>query len=153
MFGHGFKSQKLFDQAIGMGYIEYFEQPDFGMQQAHSWLKQEGKLILSFPHKNSIDYLAVNLLTPFRKLMTAITGKKTIKPDRKMWSQKEAINLFEKHGFNQIQIVNYNVNFFHYPFNKIAPNISNAFSALIENSIFSKISFFSTSFIIAAVKK
>lgn len=148
-----FKSEKLFDQAVGMGYIEYFDNPDFGMQQAHSWLKREGKLILSFPHKNSIDYLAVNMLLPFRKIMTAITGKKTIKPDRKMWSQSEAMALFQKHGFEQIKIVNYNVNLFHYPFNKIAPKMCNAFSALIEHSFLSKISLLSTSFIISAVKK
>jgi 2-polyprenyl-3-methyl-5-hydroxy-6-metoxy-1,4-benzoquinol methylase len=148
-----FKSEKLFDQAVGMGYIEYFDNPDFGMQQAHSWLKSDGKLILSFPHKNSIDYLAVNMLLPFRKIMTATTGKKTIKPDRKMWTQNEAIALFEKHGFDRIKIVNYNVNLFHYPFNKIAAKLCNAFSTLIEHSLLSKISFLSTSFIISAVKK
>lgn len=148
-----FSANKLFDQAIGMGYIEYFENPDFGIKQAHSWLKKEGKLILSFPHKNSIDYLAVSLLMPFRKLMTAITGKKTIKPDRKMWPQNEAIALFKKHGFKEIKIVNYNVNLFHYPFSKLAPKFCNAFGALIENSFLSKISFFSTSFIISAIKE
>jgi hypothetical protein len=123
------------------------------MLQAHRWLKSDGKLILSFPHKNSIDYLAVTMLLPFRKIMTAITGKKTIKPDRKMWSQSEATALFQKHGFGQIKIVNYNVNLFHYPFNKIAPKLCNAFSAVIEQSLLSKISLLSTSFIISAVKK
>jgi cyclopropane fatty-acyl-phospholipid synthase-like methyltransferase len=147
-----FNSEKLFDQAVGMGYIEYFENPDFGMQQAHSWLKKEGKLILSFPHKNSIDYLAVNMLSPFRKIMTLLTGKKTIKPDRKMWSQREAILLFQKHGFKVTSIVNYNVNILHYPFTKIAPAFSNWLSAKLENSMVSKISFFSTSFIIKAEK-
>lgn len=148
-----FKSDKMFDTAVGMGYIEYFDNPSFGMQQAHHWLKKDGKLILSFPHKNSIDYLAVNLLLPFRKLMTFITGRKTIKPDRKMWSQAEAIALYEKFGFHQTQIVNYNVNILHYPFNKIAPKFCNRISALLEHSFLSKISFFSTSFIICAKKR
>jgi hypothetical protein len=85
--------------------------------------------------------------------MTAITGKKTIKPDRKMWSQNEAIALFKKHGFERITVVNYNVNLFHYPFNKVAPKLCNAFSAIVEHSFLSKISFLSTSFIICAVKK
>ena len=148
-----FLSNKLYDQAIGMGYIEYFDHPDAGIKQAHSWLKKDGKLILSFPHKYSIDYFTVNLLSPFRKLMTAITGKKTIKPDRKMCSQKEAINLFEKHGYKVSARVNYNVNLVHYPFTKIAPNFSNKLSATLENSMISKISFFSTSFIISATKR
>lgn len=148
-----FTSSIKFDQAIGMGYIEYFDNPEFGIQQTHSWLKKEGKLILSFPHKNSIDYFAVNMLSPFRKLMTAITGKKTIKPDRKMWSQKEAIDLFKRNGFSKITVVNYNVNLFHYPFSKVAPGFSNRFSALIEHSFLSKFSFLSTSFIIRAEKE
>lgn len=148
-----FHTNKLFDTALGMGYIEYFENPEFGMLQSKKWLKPNGKLILSFPHKNSIDYFMVNLLMPFRKLSTLITGKKTIKPDRKMWSRAEAIELFEKHGFNDIKLVNYNVNFLHYPFTKISLNLSNKVGALIENTFFERIGILSTSFIISAIKK
>jgi hypothetical protein len=93
------------------------------------------------------------MLLPFRKILTAITGKKTIKPDRKMWSQKEAITLFKKHGFAEIKIINYNVNLFHYPFNKIVPKLCIAISKIVEPGILGKISFFSTSFIISAEKK
>lgn len=147
-----FNPSKKYHQAIGMGYIEYFENPDFGMLQAKQWLSNNGKLILSFPHKNSIDYFAVNASFPLRALMTLVTGKKTVKPDRKMWSQKEAIALFQKHGFQNIKIVNYNINLFHYPFNKVAPKFCNWFGSLIEHSMLGKLSILSTSFIISAKK-
>jgi hypothetical protein len=70
-----------------------------------------------------------------------------------MWSQNEAVELFQKHGFRQIKIVNYNVILFHYPFNKIISKICSAFGVLIERSFLGKISLQSTSFIIFAVKK
>jgi 2-polyprenyl-3-methyl-5-hydroxy-6-metoxy-1,4-benzoquinol methylase len=148
-----FKPAVKFDQAIGMGYIEYFDDPEFGIKQAHQWLHSNGKLILSFPHKNSVDYLAVNLLLPFRKLITAITGKKTIKPDRKMWSANEAVTLIKNCGFKEITVVYYNVNLLHYPFTKIAPRFCNKLSAIFEQSKLSNIGFFATSFIIKAIKE
>ncbi len=148
-----FKSEKLFNQAIGMGYIEYFENPDEGIRQAASLIKKNGKLILSFPHKNSIDYWAVNLLSPFRKLITLLTKKYTPKPDRKMWSYQEAEMLFRKNGFKNIQVVFYNVNLFHYPFTRFMPRFSNWFSAKIEHTFFSKFSILATSFIICSEKE
>lgn len=147
-----FNYSHKFDQAIGMGYIEYFEQPETGILQANQWLKNNGKLILSFPHKNSIDYFAVTMLSPFRKIMTVITGRKTIKPDRKMWTTAEALDLIKKNGFKDISVVYYNVNLFHYPFSKIAPGFCNKISALFEQSALSKIGLFATSFIIKASK-
>ncbi|MCC6251835.1 MAG: methyltransferase domain-containing protein [Bacteroidia bacterium] len=149
----GFKSNKLFQSAVGMGYIEYFDKPEQVFIQVSNYLAKGGKLILSFPHRNSIDYFMVQLFYPFRKALTALTGKKTIKPDRKMWSKNEAIELYQKYGYKNIITVNYNINFIHYPLTKIFPTLSNKISSMIEHSsLLSKISFFATGFIICAEK-
>lgn len=147
-----FKTDALIDCAVGMGYLEYFENPDECLTEAKKHLKSGGKLILSFPHKNSLDNFGLFVLSPFRKLATLLTGKNTPQPPRKYWQKNEAAELFERNGFKVTEIVFYNTSIVHYPFTKFAPKFSNLIASAIEKSALNKIPFFSTGFIICAVK-
>lgn len=147
-----FKSKHLFSCAVGMGYLEYFENPDECLQEAKAILKDDGRLILSFPHKNSLDNFGLLILKPFRKLATFITGKSTTQPPRKYWQRSEAETLFIKNGFKVNNVVYYNTGIFHYPFTKFAPSFSTAVASKLENSFINKVPFFSTGFIICGIK-
>jgi 2-polyprenyl-3-methyl-5-hydroxy-6-metoxy-1,4-benzoquinol methylase len=148
-----FKSDIKFDYAIGMGYLEYFTQPQECLEEAKRNLAPNGKLILSFPHKNSLDNFSLLILSPFRKILTLLTGRSTTQPPRKYWSTAEARALFENNGYEVKNLVFYNTSFFHYPFTKIMPRFSNFMASKIENTWLNKIPFLSTGFIIAAVPK
>lgn len=147
-----FKTSISIDCAVGMGYLEYFEKPDECLEEAKKLLKDGGKLILSFPHKNSLDNLGLLVLTPFRKLATYLTGKNTPQPPRKYWEKNEAADLFKRNGFIVSKIVFYNTNIIHYPFTRFTPKFANLIASLIEKSFLKRIPFLSTGFIICATK-
>lgn len=148
-----FRSSIKFDYAIGMGYLEYFTYPKDCLSQAKENLSANGKLILSFPHKYSLDNLGLFLFTPVRKIATIITGKSTPQPPRKYWGVSEAKKLFTSNGFLVKDVVFYNTGLFHYPFTKLMPKFSNYISSKVENTWLNNIPFLSTGFIIAAVPK
>jgi 2-polyprenyl-3-methyl-5-hydroxy-6-metoxy-1,4-benzoquinol methylase len=148
-----FKCNIKFDYAIGMGYLEYFSNPNDCLIEAKSHLAKGGKLILSFPHLYSLDNFGLLLLLPLRKLLTLITGKKTVQPPRKYWTLNEAKALFERNGFQIKSHVYYNTGILHYPFTKIMPRFANFTAAKIEQTWLNKIPFLSTGFIISAVTK
>jgi 2-polyprenyl-3-methyl-5-hydroxy-6-metoxy-1,4-benzoquinol methylase len=148
-----FKSNLKFDYAIGMGYLEYFSNPNDCLKEAKANLAREGKLILSFPHRYSLDNFGLLLLLPIRKLLTLITGKRTVQPPRKYWTSDEAKTLFETNGYEIKSIVYYNTGILHYPFTKWMPRLSNLIAAKVEKTWLNKIPFFSTGFIVSAIAK
>ena len=147
-----FKGDTLFDYAIGMGYLEYFTNPDDCLNEAKMNLVKGGKLILSFPHKYSLDNFGLLMLTPFRKLATLVTGKSTPQPPRKYWRRSEALELFAKNDYSVKDVVFYNTSIFHYPFTKVIPKFSNTVASKMEHTWLNKIPFLSTGFIISALK-
>lgn len=148
-----FKTEKPCDTAIGMGYLEYFSNPADCLIEAKSNLAIGGKLILSFPHKYSLDNFGLLLLLPFRKIATLLSGKHTPQPPRKYWGKEEAIQLYTDNGFEVKEIVFYNTNIFHYPFTKIMPRFANMIASKLEYTWLNKIACLSTGFIICGTKK
>ena len=140
------------DVIIGLGFIEYFDKPEIVINQLYEILPKGGKLILSFPNINSLDYFCLKLLAPIRFILRKVTGKGTIAPPRMMCSSSEANNLFRNAGFKNLKKANYNVNFFVYPFTKISLKFTNFFASKLEYSFLSKIGVFSTGFIISVEK-
>jgi len=145
-----FKSSVKFDYAIGMGYLEYFTNPSDCLIEAKKNLAPSGKLILSFPHKYSLDNFGLLVLAPFRKIATLLTGKSTPQPPRKYWEKAEAIKLFKHNGYKINKVVFYNTGLFHYPITRLTPKFANAVAAKIENTWLNKIPFLSTGFIVSA---
>jgi 2-polyprenyl-3-methyl-5-hydroxy-6-metoxy-1,4-benzoquinol methylase len=148
-----FKSDTPFDYAIGMGYLEYFTHPSDCLNEAKRNLASGGKLILSFPHKYSLDNFGLLILAPIRKLLTLLTGNSTPQPPRKYWGKTEAIELFIKNGYEVKETVFYNTSILHYPFTKVMPKFANFVASKMEYTWLNKIPFLSSGFIVCAIKK
>lgn len=140
------------DIAIGLGFLEYFDNPGAVMDKLYASIKAGGDLILSFPNSNSFDHLAVKLFAPVRFVARKLTGKKTVQPPRIHWNAKYAKALFEQHGFKNVRVVNYHINFLVYPFTRLFPRLTNFASRISENTPLSKINFLATSFIVIGEK-
>jgi SAM-dependent methyltransferase len=140
------------DILVGFGFIEYFEEPDKIIKILYDFLTPGGQVILSFPNFNSLDYLGVRLLSPFRFFVRKISGKYTQQPPRRMWNTKIARKLFLSGGFKNLRLVNYNVNIFAYPFTKISMKFTNFWARKFEYSVLSNLSFFASGFTISAEK-
>lgn len=147
-----FTPSEKFDIIIGLGFIEYFDDPETVVEQLYELLPKGGQLILSFPNFKSLDYFNLQLTAPIRFLLRKLTGRHTISPPRKMWNSKYAKKLFSNAGFQDLNIVNYNVNIFSYPFTRISIKFTNFWANKFEYSFLSKIGIFSSGFIIMAVK-
>ena len=141
-----------FDVVFGLGFIEYFDNPDSVLEKIDALLENNGQVILSFPNLLSLDYLMIKVLFIFKYIFSFILRKKTNTPPRNMWTVNSAKKLFQRKGLTNIKVTNYNTNLFVYPFTRIIPRFSNFFGNYFENSFLSRISFFSTGFIISAKK-
>lgn len=140
------------DTMIGLGFIEYFDNPEELIQKLYLNLPKGGRLILSFPNSCSLDYFCIKLLTPCRYLGRMLLGKSTNQPPRILWSIKNAKNLFHNSGFKNIRTMNYNVNIFAYPLTKISAQFTNFWAKRFEYGVLSKCSFFATGFLIYGEK-
>ena len=54
---------KIYDVLVGLGFIEYFEEPQNIINKLYKILSKDGTLILSFPNLNSFDFSMIRLLT------------------------------------------------------------------------------------------
>jgi len=140
------------DIMIGLGFIEYFDNPEEAIQILYSNLPVDGRLILSFPNSHSMDYMSLLLLAPFRYAVKAVLKKFTYQPQRKLWNIKNAEMLYTKAGFKNLKVVNYNVNIFAYPFTRMSLSFTNFWAKRFEYSKLSKCGFFATGFLISGEK-
>jgi SAM-dependent methyltransferase len=146
------KIEKKCDIFIGLGFIEYFNDPEKTITMIYDYLPTGGQLILSFPNFKSLDYLTLQLFSPFRYIVRLLFNKGTPQPPRKLWTLKKAEKMFHDAGFNNLEHINYNVNILFYPFSRFFPGLCYALAKKIEYSGLSKINFFSTGFIVSAKK-
>jgi SAM-dependent methyltransferase len=137
---------------IGLGFIEYFNEPEEILKKTYEMLPEGGQLILSFPNFFSLDYFLLKLLAPFRFGVRLITDKGTPQPPRKLWTIKKTKKIFLDTGYKDLKIVNYSINFFFYPFSRFFPEFCNYISKKLEYSFMARFSFFSTGFIISGRK-
>jgi len=137
---------------IGLGFIEYFDNPEELIQRLYKKLPAGGRLILSFPNFQSLDYISIQSLMPFRYLARRVFGKFTHQPPRRLWNLKNAKRLYVNAGFKNLTSVNYNVNIFAYPVTRILRAFTNFWAKRFEYSKLSKCSFFATGFLISGEK-
>ena len=50
---------RKYDILIGLGFIEYFDEPKKIIKKFYNTIQNGGRLILSFPNANSFDFLKV----------------------------------------------------------------------------------------------
>lgn len=140
------------DIIIGLGFIEYFNNPQSIIDKLYEQLPKGGQLIFSFPNFNSLDYFSLMLFAPIRYIIRTLSGKSTSQPPRTLWNKNMAKKLFENSGFKEQELSAYNINIFAYPFTKISMRFVNFFSRIFEYSSLSKVVFFATGFIISGKK-
>ncbi len=93
-----FDESKSFDIFIGLGFIEYFEDPEKIIRKLYKILPNGGHLILSFPNSRSLDFLIIRLLTIFRIILKKIFKPNHKNPPRKMWSKKKCTKNIKNGG-------------------------------------------------------
>lgn len=149
---YDFKPSSSFDIITGLGFIEYFDEPEKALRHIYEMMSPGGSLILSFPNSFSLDTYALRLFAPFRSLARLLLGKGTPQPPRKLWTVKNATAMLSAAGFKEMKRLNYSINFLFYPFSRFMLPICNAVSSRLEYSFLSKFSFFSTGFIVSCKK-
>jgi len=148
-----FNQDKIYDILIGLGFIEYFDEPEEIVKKLYNSISIDGQLILSFPNKSSFDFLSIRLLTVLRIFIKKISGSGGVNPPRRMWTKKNAQKMLEKAGFVNLKFENYYINLFVYPLTVIFPKFTTYMAKKLENTWISKIDFFANGFIIFAQKK
>ncbi|CAK8723060.1 hypothetical protein GMJAKD_12290 [Candidatus Electrothrix aarhusensis] len=140
------------DYAVGLGFIEYFSDPEKIVRKIYSSMNGNGSLILSFPNFHSLDFLFLTIFAPLRYFARKITGKHTVQPPRNLWNKKSALELFESCGFKNVEIIYYHINILPYPFTKLFPKFVGYIGKKIEHTALSNFSLFATSFIVTGKK-
>ena len=115
--------KRKYDVLVGLGFVEYFENPDQMLNKCEKFLEEKGLLLLSFPNRLSLDFTMIRLLTFVRIFLKKIFKIGKENPKRKMWSKKEAKN-FLSQKFEIIKIENYYVNILAYPLTVLFPKLS-----------------------------
>ena len=144
---------RKYDILIGLGFIEYFDEPKRIIKKLYNIIPNGGRLILSFPNANSFDFLVIRLLTTLRIFIKKFLKSSHNHPPRKMWSKKSAKKILTEEVFVNFQLENYYINLFVYPLTIFFPNFSTLMAKKLENTWLSKIDFFANGFIISAQKK
>ncbi len=144
---------KKFDILIGLGFIEYFEDPNKIIKKCNNILNEKGLILLSFPNRLSFDFTIIRILKFLRFFLKKVFNIGNENPKRKMWSCSEAKELFRNSNFEIISIRNYYTNLAVYPFTILLPSISFSLSKFFEKTFLNKINFFNGGYLILAKKK
>ena len=103
---------RKYDILIGLGFMEYFDEPKKIVKKLYNIIPNEGRIILSFPNVNSFDFLTIRLLTILRIIIKKFLKLGQNNPPRKMWSKRSAQKLLKETGFINFKLENYYINLF-----------------------------------------
>ncbi len=142
-----------FDILVGLGFIEYFEDPNKIIKKLNKILSQDGYLLLSFPNRLCLDFTVIRSLTLLRFILKKFFNIGGENPKRKMWSYSEASNLFDHGEFEIVDVKNYYTNLFVYPLTVLFPSIAFKISSFLEKTFLNKLRFFNRGFLVLVKKK
>jgi len=123
---------KTFDYVVGMGLIEYFDEPGLVVKEAKRILKDDGKIIFTVPRRDSLDYYAVLLTEPFRNLIKYRSLKAKADIKRHKYSPSQLDDLMKVQGLNRVDCFYYNMKPICYPFTKVFPKLANKAGSFCE---------------------
>jgi|TARA_B100001093_G_scaffold451882_1_gene459607 2-polyprenyl-3-methyl-5-hydroxy-6-metoxy-1,4-benzoquinol methylase len=142
-----------FDVLVGLGFIEYFEDPNKIIKKCNNILNAEGIILLSFPNRLSFDFTMIRTLKFLRFILKKVFNIGRENPRRKMWSSEEAKELFRHGNFEILSVRNYYTNLAVYPFTILFPSLSFKLSKFCEKTFLNKINFFNGGYLMLAKKK
>ena len=134
-----------FDAAVGLGLLEYFDDPGRVIREAMRVVRPGGRLVFTLPLRWSADDLLVRATAPFRAVARLLSGKA---PDitRDKYTRAEIRALFVRLGCEPAGERDYNKLLLPYPFSRLAPRSAARSSQWAEDRGFG---FFATGHIAA----
>jgi len=145
--------EEKYDILVGLGFIEYFEDPNKIIKKCYNIMDKEGVILLSFPNRLCLDFLSIRLLTFARLSLKKIFKVGRDNPKRKMWSYNEALKLFNYGEFEIVSVKNYYTNILVYPFTMLFPKLAFKIANLVEKTFLNKLRFLNGGFLVLARKK
>jgi ubiquinone/menaquinone biosynthesis C-methylase UbiE len=121
-----------FDRVVGMGLLEYFDDPIPVIREACRVCLPGGMIVFSIPRKGSLNDLIVISATVPRMLIRKIIGEKRDVP-RTRFSPKEFRSMFDSFPVKFADHAFYNKLLLPYPFTRVAPRASRAAAQFVEN--------------------
>jgi ubiquinone/menaquinone biosynthesis C-methylase UbiE len=139
-----------FDAVVGMGYLEYFDEPEPVIREAMRVVKPGGRLIFTIPQKVSFDLWAVRATSALRGVARQITGQGARTIGRNRYTPAEFKALFEQAGCRVVDERFYNKLLLPYPFTRFVPGLANRVASMVEDT--PGFEFFATGYILACEK-
>jgi ubiquinone/menaquinone biosynthesis C-methylase UbiE len=139
-----------FDAVVGLGLIEYFDEPEKVVSEAIRVAKPGGRLVFSIPLRYSVDRFMVWSSTPLRAIGRKLTGTS---PDIKhgMYAKAEFRRLFTRFGCTVLGEAVYNKQVLPYPFSRLMPEAAGKAAAMVEDR--RGLGIFATGYVLACQKR
>ena len=121
-----------FDRVVGMGLLEYFDDPTSVIREACRVCLPGGLIVFSTPRKGSLNDLIVRSTTVPRMLMRRFSGEIRDVPRTRL-SPKDFRTEFDSFPVKFANHAFYNKLLLPYPFTRVAPRASRTAARLVEH--------------------
>ncbi len=121
-----------FDRVVGMGLLEYFDDPTPVIREACRVCLPGGLIVFSTPRKGSLNDLIVRSTTVPRMLMRRFSGEIRDVPRTRL-SPKDFRTEFDSFPVKFANHAFYNKLLLPYPFTRVAPRASRTAARLVEH--------------------
>jgi SAM-dependent methyltransferase len=122
-----------FDAVVGMGYLEYFDDPRSVIREAMRVVKPGGRLVFTIPKKHSLDLTMVRATGALRGLARLLTGKGAEPIGRNRYTPEEFRALFTGLGCRVVGERFYSKLPLPYPFTRFLPALAYPAARLFED--------------------
>ncbi len=138
-----------FDAVLGMGLLEYFDEPRNVIREALRVSKPDGILVFTIPRRGSVDDWIVSATGPARAVLRALLGRAgQVRRDR--YTEAAFRQLFADLGCVVVGERFYNKLVLPYPFTRMWPRLAQRAAALAEDK--PGLERFATGYIVACSK-
>ena len=123
-----------FDVVIGLGLLEYFDDPRIVIREAKRAARPGGVLVFSTPRRGSLNGAMIALSQPFRALARSVLRRPPTDVGRDARSDAEFAALFEAEGCAPVDSIAYNQLLLPWPMTTLTPGLARAAASWAEPS-------------------
>lgn len=139
-----------FDAVVGMGLLEYFDEPELVIREAMRVAKPRARLVFTIPQKFCLDMCAVHATAPIRLIARQVIRKKAEDIRHNRYTPNEFQRLFVKLGCKVVGERFYNKLLLPYPVTRYLPGTAHSVAKFLEEK--PGFSFLATGYILACEK-